>query len=305
VPGAMKSVGLAVLLATVAALSCKAAGVVANPDSSPDVTAPEAPSTTPVTEPGVNPANPLPPLTAPVEDIFERKYWYLVLLDAKEVFTSPLRWDSRDWLTLGGMSAGIGVVAVFDQKIERAIRSGRSDAMTTVLDNVQPLGNEYAIGIVGSFYLAGEVFKDARAKATALDGIAASGIASGLIVNSVKYVVGRARPTDGRGAYSFQPFSGKDSFMSGHTTEAFTLASVISEHYQEPWIEISAYGLAGTVGYARLNNNRHWPSDVLAGAVVGTFVGKTVVRFNQEHRKISIEPILSADTRGAELALPW
>jgi membrane-associated phospholipid phosphatase len=93
--------------------------------------------------------------------------------------------------------------------------------------------------------------------------------------------------------------------MSGHTTEAFTLASVISEHYQEPWIEISAYGLAGTVGYARLNNNRHWPSDVLAGAVVGTFVGKTVVRFNQEHRKISIEPILSADTRGAELALPW
>src|ERR1043166_982858 len=214
----MKSVGLAVLLATVAALSCKAAGVGPNPDSSPDVTAPEAPSTTPVTEPGVNPANPLPPLTAPVEDIFERKYWYLVLLDAKEVFTSPLRWDSRDWLTLGGMSAGIGVVAVFDQKIERAIRSGRSDAMTTVLDNVQPLGNEYAIGIVGSFYLAGEVFKDARAKATALDGIAASGIASGLIVNSLKYVVARARPTDGRGAIP-PPWRGPNcSTNSAHST---------------------------------------------------------------------------------------
>ena len=277
----------------------------ADPYRTDEATTPEAPSTTPVTKPGVNPSNPLPPFTAPIEDLFERNYWYLALLDTKEVFTSPARWSSRDWLTLGGISAGIGVVMVFDEDIGRAIRRGRNDTLTNIFDNVQPFGNEYAIGVVGTFYLWGEIFKDPRAKSTALDSIAASGIASGLIVNATKYLVGRARPTDGNGAYDFQPFSGHDSFLSGHTTEAFTLASVITEHYDAWWVKVTAYGLAGTVGYARLNNNRHWASDVLAGAVVGTYVGKTVVRFNREHHRIKLQPIVAPDLQGAEFSMAW
>ena len=251
------------------------------------------------------PTNPLPPLTSPIEDIFQKNYWYLVLLDTKEVFTAPVRWDKRDWLTFGGLAAGIGLVAAFDEDIQRAIRHNRSDAATTVFDYIQPLGNEYAIGIVGTFYLAGEIFKDPKAKLTALDAVSATAIASGLVANSLKYVVGRGRPTDGRGAYDFEPFSGRDSFASGHTTEAFALASVISEHYNSPWVNFTAYGLAGTVGYARLNNNRHWASDVLAGAAVGTFVGKTVVRFNRKHRTLSIQPIVDSDIRGGQITAAW
>jgi membrane-associated phospholipid phosphatase len=277
----------------------------ANPYPTREVTTPEAPSTTPVTQPGVNPTNPLPPFTSPLEDLFRRNYWYLVLLDTKEVFTSPARWNSHDWLTLGAISAGIGTVMVFDDDIQHAIRSGRSNTLTNIFDNVQPLGNEYAIGIVGTFYLWGEVFKDPRAKSTALDSVAATAIGPGIIVNATKYLVGRGRPTDGKGAYDFQPFSGHDSFLSGHTTEAFTLASVITEHYPALWIKITAYGLAGTVGYARLNNNRHWTSDVLAGAVVGTYVGKTVVRFNREHHRIKLQPIVERDFQGAELSMAW
>lgn len=271
----------------------------------PEVTAPEAPSNTPVTQPGVNPANPLPPFTAPIEDLFQRNYWYLALLDTKEVFTSPARWNSRDWLTLGAISASIGVVMVFDEDIQHGIRSGRTNTLTEIFDNVQPFGNEYAIGIVGTFYLWGEVFKDPRAKSTALDSIAATAIGPGLIVNATKYLVGRARPTDGKGAYDFQPFSGHDSFMSGHTTEAFTLAGVITEHYPALWVKVTAYALAGTVGYARLNNNRHWTSDVLVGAVVGTYVGKTVVHFNREHHRIKLQPIVERDMQGAEFSMTW
>lgn len=245
------------------------------------------------------------PLAAPVEDLFKKNYWYLVVLDTKEVFTAPARWNMRDWTVLGGIVAGIGTVAAFDQDIERAIRRARNNTMTNIFDNVQPLGNEYAIGIVGSFYIYGEFFKDPRAKTTALDSIAATAIASGIVTNSFKYVIGRGRPTDGRGAYNFQPFSGQDSFSSGHTTEAFALASVISEHYDSLWVQVPAYGLASAVGYARLNNNRHWPSDVLAGAVIGTFVGKTVVHFNQKHRQISIQPLVGPDIRGAEMSMPW
>jgi membrane-associated phospholipid phosphatase len=303
----IKTIALVVLIGVLSEVSGRAITdpFATDPYPQHEVTAPEAPSRTPVTEPGVSPTNPLPPFTAPIEDLFERKYWYLVLLDTKEVFTSPRHWDSRDWLTLGAITAGITTVAVFDEQIGRAIRRGRTDTLTSVFDNVQPLGNEYAIGIVGSFYLWGEIFKDPRAKATALDSIAATAIGPGIIVNATKYLVGRARPTDGKGAYDFQPFSGHDSFLSGHTTEAFTLAAVITEHYDATWVKITAYGLAGTVGYARLNNNRHWTSDVLAGAVVGTYVGKTVVHFNREHHRIKLQPIVSADMQGAELSMPW
>src|ERR1700736_5516932 len=145
------------------------------------------------------------PLAAPVEDLFKKNYWYLVVLDVKEVFTAPARWDTRDWLVLGGVIAGIGTVAVFDEDIEGAIRRHRNDTLTSIFDNVQPLGNEYAIGVVGTFYLYGEVFKDPRAKSTALDSIAATAIGPGIIVNATKYLVGRGRPTDGKGAYDFQP----------------------------------------------------------------------------------------------------
>ena len=277
----------------------------ADPYPTNEVTTPEAPSTTPVTQPGANPNNPLPPFTSPIEDLFQRNYWYLVLLDTREVFTSPARWDSRGWLTLGAISAGVGVVMVFDEDIGHAIRHARTNTVTDILDNVQPFGNEYAIGVVGSFYLWGEIFKDPRAKATALDSIAATAIGPGIIVNTTKYLVGRGRPTDGKGAYDFQPFSGHDSFMSGHTTEAFTLASVISEHYDIPWVKVTAYALAGTVGYARLNNNRHWTSDVIVGAVVGTYVGKTVVHFNREHYRIKLQPIVERDLQGAEFSMAW
>ncbi len=245
------------------------------------------------------------PLAAPVEDLFKKNYWFLVVLDTKEVFTAPAHWNMRDWTVLGGIVAGIGTVAVFDEDIERAIRRARNNTMTSIFDNVQPLGNEYAIGIVGSFYIYGEFFKDPRAKTTALDSIAATAIASGIVTNSFKYVIGRGRPTDGRGAYNFRPFSGQDSFSSGHTTEAFVLASVISEHYDSLWVQVPAYGLASAVGYARLNNNRHWPSDVLAGAAIGTFVGKTVVHFNQKHRQVSIQPLVGPDIHGAQMSMPW
>src|SRR5438270_6276748 len=245
------------------------------------------------------------PLAAPVEDLFKKNYWFLVLLDTKEVFTAPARWDTRDWLIFGGIAAGIGTVAAFDRDIEREIRGARNNTVTNIFDNVQPLGNEYAIGIIGTFYIYGEFFKDPRAKTTALDAISATAIASGIITNSFKYVIGRRRPTDGHGAYNFRPFSGQDSFSSGHTTEAFALASVITEHYNAPWVEVASYGLASAVGYARLNNNRHWPSDVLAGATIGTFVGKTVVHFNARHRQVKVQPIVGPNIHGVEMSLAW
>ena len=307
----MKGPALAVLISAAAILSCQGATNLLSVNvwdrdesATASVEAPDFPRLSVATETLGTPSR-VSPLAAPVEDLFKKNYWYLVLLDVKEVFTAPVRWDTRDWLVLGGVAAGIGTVAAFDEDIQRAIQRHRNPTVKDIFDGVEPFGNEYAIGVVGTFYVAGEIFKDPRAKTTALDCISASAIASGIVTNSLKYVIGRSRPIDREGAYKFQPFSGRDSFSSGHTSEAFALASVISEHYPSPWVQVTSYGLASMVGYARLLDKRHWTSDVLAGAAIGTFVGKAVVHFNQKHRNVSLQPIVGPDIHGAEISVPW
>ena len=81
------------------------------------------------------------------------------------------------------------------------------------------------------------------------------------LVNGVKYSVGTLRP-DG---------STYNSFPSGHTATAFTAAHILHKEYGElsPWISVGGYTVATFVGVSRILNNRHWISDVLAGAGIG------------------------------------
>ena len=80
-------------------------------------------------------------------------------------------------------------------------------------------------------------------------------------VNGLKYSVKRPRP-DG---------SSYDSFPSGHTAAAFMTAAMLHEEYgwRSPWISFGGYAIASATGISRILNNRHWASDVIAGAVIG------------------------------------
>lgn len=66
-------------------------------------------------------------------------------------------------------------------------------------------------------------------------------------------------------------FSDHASFPSGHTAQAFAAAAFLSEEYKDrlPWAPYVAYGIAASVGALRMANNRHFISDVLAGAGIG------------------------------------
>ena len=59
------------------------------------------------------------------------------------------------------------------------------------------------------------------------------------------------------------------SFPSGHTSTAFSLATSLSIEYKKWYVVLPAYAWATSVGYSRLYLGEHYPSDVLAGAVVG------------------------------------
>jgi membrane-associated phospholipid phosphatase len=60
------------------------------------------------------------------------------------------------------------------------------------------------------------------------------------------------------------------SFPSGHTSSAFATATSISLSYPKWYVIVPMFGWAGTVGYSRMYLGVHYPSDVLAGAALGT-----------------------------------
>ena len=63
---------------------------------------------------------------------------------------------------------------------------------------------------------------------------------------------------------------------SGHTAMAFALATSLSDEIHNRWATVGLYGLATAVGWSRINDNRHWFTDVAAGALVGITSAKLV-----------------------------
>ncbi|MDO7873748.1 phosphatase PAP2 family protein [Hymenobacter sp. ASUV-10] len=65
--------------------------------------------------------------------------------------------------------------------------------------------------------------------------------------------------------------SSRNAFPSGHTAQAFLAASIVHTELRDKsqWYGIGAYTVATSVGVLRMLNNRHWQSDVFAGAGIG------------------------------------
>ena len=74
-------------------------------------------------------------------------------------------------------------------------------------------------------------------------------------------------------------FDGGSSFPSGHSIEAWSLATVIaSEYHDHRLIQFAAYGMASAVSIARFTGRNHFLSDVLVGSAMGYGIGHYVYR---------------------------
>lgn len=222
----------------------------------------------------------------------QRPFGRQLLYDTRYILTSPTRWDAEDW-KWAGLAAGtiVGAGVLFDKR-ESDEAADREKPLEKLATRLEPFGAQYSLLTIAGFYAGGKLFDSPRAVAVGEDGLAASIIASGIITPFIKWAVGRVRPAETSDPTNFHPFDHSYSFPSGHTTQAFAVASVISAHYDSLAISVPAYGIATLVGYARHQHNAHWTSDIVAGAVIGTTVGLTVVKLNEENRgnRIAIVP---------------
>jgi membrane-associated phospholipid phosphatase len=243
------------------------AQTIANPPPTPDSTQFQASS------PGIRP-----------DHLWSVDYLDLVYGDTVSIFTAPTRWDDGQWLEFAAAVSAVGGTAVFDRNIRNSVQAHRTAAEDRFMRQWQEFGNYYAFGALAAFDAWGELDGDIKAKNAAMDGIASSLIAGGLITPTIKILVGRERPSTTTSTYKFKPLSSNASFPSGHSTEAFAVATSIAENYPVWWVQGLAYGTAGLVGYARIEQNTHFASDVVAGSLIGWSVARGVVHRNDGPR---------------------
>ena len=250
-----------------------------------------------------------PPYTEP---LFSKEYGSLLGQDTRYVLTAPLHWEKREWLWFSVATVGLAGMTFLDRAFSEIVQRNHNDVTDAISRNIDPFGAEYSAGVLGAFYLGGALFDNPKARAVAQDGLASSLIASGIIVPTMKLTFGRSRHEQNQGPHDFDPFNPHyTSFPSGHTTQAFAVASVIAAHYESMWVKATAFGAASIVGYARIQRNKHWATDVAAGAVIGTLVGNSVVHFNQSRRshhvqpKISLAPLFDGEMVGIVASRPF
>ena len=89
--------------------------------------------------------------------------------------------------------------------------------------------------------------------------------------------------------------SANNSFPSGHTAQAFLAAQFFQKEFgrRYPWASVGMYTIASAIGVSRVLNNRHWASDVFAGAGIGmASVELSYLAGIRHHRHSTFQPIV-------------
>ena len=207
-----------------------------------------------------SPANPRRPVWAVLKDI-GRDFSHLATLDTARV------------LTAGGMGAAlvhpidseVNARLVGDAWVEDAFAPGKIIGYGLVQG-----------GVAVATYAWGKKKGAPRVVHVGVDLLRAQILTAGLTFG-VKVAVGRERP-DTTGF----------SFPSGHAAVTFASASVLQRHFG--WKGALAYTIATYVAASRLHENRHYLSDVIFGAAIGTVAGRTVTRHGRDTWTVTAAP---------------
>ncbi len=171
------------------------------------------------------------------------------------------------------LSAGVVLPSSqFDGPILRGVQSRYDDPFQGFLGRTNELGGPGAIAPVVGIFGISLLTDSPRMQDAAFTSMQSLAFA-GALAKLTKMTFGRQRPEDVTDTGQFNPFSGGSSFPSGHTAAAFAIVTPWVLYYRTP----AAYGLfvlsTGTA-VARVARNKHWPTDVVAGAALGFFTAR-------------------------------
>jgi hypothetical protein len=198
--------------------------------------------------------------------------------DAKSLAAAPLHWDRKEWTRFGEGSAAVLALYATDRQTSDYVQRHRSSSTDQFAKTLTPFGGHRALQASVLMIAAGAGIHDPTLRDAGRDSFESELLAAGVITPLLKLAFGRARPIQNEGSHSFHPLNKNfESFPSGHATNAFAFATAVAGHYDGWVVPTIVYTIASGVAVSRVNDHVHFPSDVLAGALIGRAVGKGIL----------------------------
>jgi hypothetical protein len=235
-----------------------------------------------------------------------------ILLDQKDIWTSPFHMkksEAKWWVLVG---AGTAALIATDYTISKKLPD--SGTSVNVGEDISHAGQVYSVyPFAAALYGIGAVENNQHLEETGLLGVQALADAD-IAFSVLKLVTQRERPLEGDKGGHF--WKGGYSFPSGHSAQAWAIATVVASEYgKHKWVPVVAYSYATVISASRVAARQHFPSDVFVGAAMGFFIGRFVVRTEETHAqhlgsqhswlmRPSITPMLGGGTLGVNLRWP-
>ncbi|MCX6155472.1 MAG: phosphatase PAP2 family protein [Candidatus Kapabacteria bacterium] len=198
------------------------------------------------------------------------------MTDASNFGSFILNFPLNPGLKLAGATASSLIAMSADESVRDIFRRNHSQTAANYLNFTNNFG-EIKYSAIYSFALYGTGFVFKYEPLRRIGRKTAEALAlSGSTVMILKFIMGRARPFNNLGAFHYTPFNIKDqyeSYPSGHSAVAFTIASVLSNEVNNIYFSALIYPLAASTMVSRMYKDYHWLSDVMLGASIGYFYG--------------------------------
>ncbi len=230
------------------------------------------------------------------------------------LITSPFHFDNEDFITTGIIIGATALSFTLDNPVRNNIRKIQNSTLDKTANLGSYFGNGiYAAGLSGILYLGGHIFQEQELRKTGLM-LTEAIVLNGLITGGLKVITGRSRPYRNKGNGKIELFAmefedDENSLPSGHTSTAFTVATVLSERIDNLYASIALYSLAGLTAFERVYDDKHWISDTVLGAALGTVIGLKVVKLNSENENkgsslnMQITPLVNSNSYGVAVLL--
>lgn len=228
-----------------------------------------------------------------------------LLAESKDFVTTPFQLENGNLLLTLGVAGAVGLTYAFDGQIRDRVQSSRSRGLDRAADAGAVVGNPFLhLGAAALLYGGGILVDSPRWKEVGEMLGEALILADGATL-LLKEVTGRGRPTVTAHKGDFRPFGFKsdyDAFPSMHTASSFAFASVMARTSESLPVAVASYCAATFAGFSRMNQNKHWASDVLLAAAIGELAGRVAVSQHARYRSYSFIPTVMDGGGGLALA---
>lgn len=227
-----------------------------------------------------------------------------LLAESKDFVTAPFQLENGNLLLTLGVAGAVGLTYAFDGEIKDRVQRNRSRGMDKAADAGAIAGDPFLhLGVAALLYGGGILADSPRWKELGEILGEALILADGSTL-ILKEIAGRGRPNATSRKGDFRPFGFKsdyDSFPSMHTASSFAVAAVLSRTSESLPVAVASYCAATFVGFSRMNQNKHWASDVLLAAAIGELAGRVAISQHAGQRSFAFIP--TALDGGGGLAL--